>query len=121
MTSLANKKMSNSDLRKFGLVTAVMLLLFFDLLIPWIWKIDLPIWPVYAAGVLTLMALAWPASLGPVYRVWMRFAEALGWVNTRIILGLFFSPLVLILFLLPFLCESPVDQPDYMVGTKKIW
>jgi hypothetical protein len=36
------------------------------------------------------MALALPTWLGPVYKIWMRFAEALGWVNTRIILSVIF-------------------------------
>jgi hypothetical protein len=36
------------------------------------------------------MALILPAALGPVYKVWMKFAEALGWVNTRIILSVVF-------------------------------
>ena len=36
------------------------------------------------------MALIAPASLRPVYKVWMRFAGVLGWINTRIILGLVF-------------------------------
>lgn len=82
--------MSPKELRKFGLVTGGMLILFFDLLIPWIWDLSMPLWPLIVAGVLATMALVFPASLGPVYKVWMRFAEALGWVNTRIILGVIF-------------------------------
>ncbi len=35
--SKSDAKMSPKELRKFGLVTAGMLILFFDLLIPWIW------------------------------------------------------------------------------------
>ena len=85
-----NKEMSNGELRKFGLVTAAMLVLFFDLLIPWIWGMAMPLWPLQAGAVLVVMALVVPAALRPVYKVWMRFAEALGWVNTRIILGLIF-------------------------------
>ena len=88
--SAANKEMTRKDLRKFGLVTGAMLVLFFDLLIPLIWGVAPPLWPVIAAGVLATMALLLPASLGPVYKVWMRFAEALGWVNTRIILSVIF-------------------------------
>jgi len=88
--SAANKEMTRKDLRKFGLVTGAMLILFFDLLIPWIWDLNRPLWPVIVAGVLATMALLIPASLGPVYKVWMRFAEALGWVNTRIILSIIF-------------------------------
>ncbi|NND69354.1 MAG: sxtJ [Halioglobus sp.] len=82
--------MTPRELRNFGLVTAVMLVLFFDILIPWIWGIALPVWPLIAASVLVLMALLVPKALGPVYIVWMKFANVLGWVNTRIILGLIF-------------------------------
>ena len=88
--SKSDAKMSPKELRKFGLVTAGMLILFFDLLIPWIWDIDRPVWPLYPAVILVSMALIIPAALGPVYNVWMRFAEALGWVNTRIILSVIF-------------------------------
>jgi hypothetical protein len=31
-----------------------------------------------------------PAVLRPVYRVWMRFAGLLAWINTRLLLGIFF-------------------------------
>ena len=88
--SASGAEMSNKELRKFGLVTGAMLILFFDLLIPWIWGFAMPLWPVVVAGVLAAMALLWPASLRPVYKVWMRFAESLGWVNTRIILSVIF-------------------------------
>lgn len=89
--SAADKPMSKQELRKFGLVTGGMLILFFYVLIPWIWDLDpRPTWSLKAAGVLAAMAIILPASLGPVYKVWMKFAEALGWVNTRIILGVVF-------------------------------
>jgi len=85
--------MSPSELRKFGLVTAAMLVLFFDVLIPWIWDFAPPVWPLVVASILILMALVYPKSLGPVYTVWMKFANVLGWINTRIILGLIFYTL----------------------------
>jgi len=88
--SKSDAKMSPKELRKFGLVTAGMLILFFDLLIPWIWDIARPVWPLYPAVILVSMALIIPAALGPVYTIWMRFALVLGWINTRIILGLIF-------------------------------
>ena len=94
--SMSGAEMSNKELRKFGLVTGGMLILFFDLLIPWVWGFPMPTWPLVpswsmkVAAVLAGMALILPASLGPVYKVWMRFAEALGWVNTRIILSVIF-------------------------------
>jgi Saxitoxin biosynthesis operon protein SxtJ len=88
--SKPDAKMSPKELRKFGLITAAMLILFFDLLIPWIWDIARPVWPLYPAGILVTLALIIPAALGPFYTIWMRFALVLGWINTRIILGLIF-------------------------------
>ena len=88
--SKPDAKMSPKELRKFGLVTAGMLILFFDLLIPWIWDIAMPVWPLYPAIILVSMALIIPAALGPFYTIWMRFSLVLGWINTRIILGLIF-------------------------------
>ncbi len=82
--------MTPQELRKFGLVTAGMLVLFFDILIPLLWGIALPTWPLIAASVLILAALLLPRALGPVYIVWMKFANVLGWINTRIILGVIF-------------------------------
>jgi len=47
------------------------------------------------------MALVWPRSLRQVYRLWMTVGEMLGWLNTRIILGILFygmfTPLGLIM------------------------
>ncbi len=60
----------------------------------WVWVAAAA--AVFAAG----GAFAFPL-MKPVYTVWMLFAFALGWVNTRVILGVFFylvmTPLGLIL------------------------
>ena len=37
-----------------------------------------------------VLALVWPRSLTQVYRLWMTVGEVLGWINTRIILGVLF-------------------------------
>ena len=42
------------------------------------------------AALFLLIALVAPTALGPIHRYWMRFAEALGWLNTRILLILIF-------------------------------
>lgn len=88
--STINPNMSDKELRKFGLLTAAMLLLFFDILIPLIWGIAMPVWPLVPAAVLAFLALTLPGSLKSFYAVWMKFATVLGWVNTRIILSLIF-------------------------------
>jgi hypothetical protein len=50
----------------------------------------LRLWAVGLAILLLLPALIRPTSLRLPYRGWMTLGEALGWVNTRIILGAIF-------------------------------
>ena len=51
-------------------------------------------WALVAGIVLLAPALVAPRLLAPVYRIWMTIGEALGWVNTRILLGIAFYGLV---------------------------
>lgn len=46
------------------------------------------------AGVFFLTGLFIPCVLGPFYRTWMRFAALLAWVNTRILLTVFYIVIV---------------------------
>ena len=108
--SQSSKKMSNKELRDFGLVTGGMLILFFDLLIPCIWGFPPPMWPLIAAAILASMALILPASLSPVYKVWMTFAEALGWVNTRIILSVIFFLVFFPVGMIMRICNDPIRR-----------
>ena len=41
-------------------------------------------------GMFSLLASVCPAVLGPVEKGWMKFAAALAWFNTRVILGIAF-------------------------------
>jgi len=43
-----------------------------------------------AAAVMLLLAFAAPKVLDAPNRVWMRFARALGWINSRILLSILF-------------------------------
>jgi hypothetical protein len=51
-------------------------------------------WLVGLATVLIVCALVAPRALAPAYRVWTRLGNVLGWVNTRIVLGLIFFGLI---------------------------
>lgn len=107
---LINYQINRKELRTFGLVTAGMMVLFFGLLIPWIWSFAWPIWPWIAAVILITMALLAPASLRPVYIIWMRFAAVLGWINTRLILGLIFFLIFLPFGLIMRLFNDPMRR-----------
>ena len=47
-------------------------------------------WAMVTAAGLVVPALLLPKILAPVYRVWMALGHILGWVNTRIVLGVLF-------------------------------
>jgi saxitoxin biosynthesis operon SxtJ-like protein len=55
---------------------------------------DPRLWALAVAVGLIVPALTVPRVLAPVYRIWMTIGDALGWVNSRILLGLVFYGLV---------------------------
>ncbi len=89
----------------FGLVAGGLVAALFGLLFPWLRGRGVPAWPWAAAAVLVAAALGAPALLSPVYRGWMAIGGALGWVNTRILLGAVF-----------FLVVTPIGAVMRMTG-----
>jgi hypothetical protein len=62
---------------------------------PWVVRGQGPRWWALAlAAALILAALVRPTSLRLAHRAWMTLGNALGWVNTRIILGIVFYGLI---------------------------
>lgn len=57
-------------------------------------------WALVLTGLLGIPALLFPRILGPAYRGWMAIGQVLGWINTRIILGVLFYTLFLLMGLL---------------------
>lgn len=88
---------TKKDLRSFGLIFAAGICLIFGLFFPWVFDKPTPPWPWIVGGVSAGLGLTIPMALKPVYTVWMKIGHVLGWINTRIILGLvfflFFFPL----------------------------
>jgi hypothetical protein len=88
--------LDNTGLRKFGLTTGAIVVVLFAFLFPWIFNIEtMPMWPWILAGILWLPSILMPSVLRPVYTIWMKIGHGIGWVNTRIILGLLFYVMVL--------------------------
>jgi hypothetical protein len=92
------------ELRKFGFVFAAGLVLIFGLFFPWLLEKPSPYWPWIIAAVSAGTALVLPLALKPVFQLWMKIGHVLGWINTRIILGIvfftIFAPVALLLRLL---------------------
>jgi hypothetical protein len=89
------------ELRKFGLIFATGMVLIFGLFFPWILEKPSPSWPWIVAAVSAGSALLLPQVLKPVFLLWMKIGHVLGWINTRIILGvvffIIFAPVALLI------------------------
>lgn len=88
-------EMTDAELRKFGLMTGAILIGLIGCFLPWLGGGVEKIlrWLPYVApvgGALIAWALAHPASLIHFYKPWMKLAEGLGFINTRIILFILF-------------------------------
>ncbi len=83
-----------TELRKFGLVMAAAIAVVFGLALPWLFGRPWPAWPFWLAGAFVAFAAVWPRALAPVQRGWLKIGHALGWVNSRIVLSLFFFAVV---------------------------
>ncbi|MGF1642059.1 MAG: SxtJ family membrane protein [Thiotrichales bacterium] len=77
-------------LRRFAWIIGGLIAVCFGLLLPWLWRYAMPAWPFALGALLALWGTVAPGSLRPVFHGWLKFGAALGWVNTRIILGAMF-------------------------------
>ena len=76
------------EFRKFGKTMGIFLILsgfFSSFFAP-----DFAIPMLLIGGLILLLGLIYPAALRPVFILWMSFATSLGFIMTRIILGLIF-------------------------------
>ncbi|RVU84204.1 sxtJ [Leucothrix sargassi] len=112
-------------LRDFGLIMAGMLILMFGLVFPWLFNFKTPYWPFIAALIFATFALLKPMLLAPVNRVWLKLSIVLGWINTRLIMGVMYFflivPMGLVLKLLgkdPLSNQLLKDASSYRVISK---
>lgn len=122
MTHHSIPELDRAGLRRFGLSTGAAVAVLFGLVLPWIFGFAWPRWPWYLAGTLALMAVAIPAALGPVYRVWMRFGLLMSKITTPLILGIVFFgvvfPMALVMKIIkrdPMAREFERDKDSYRV------
>ena len=85
-----NKKASKKELRKFGFVFGFGLPLFIGFLIPALGGHTFKPWTILIAIPTLLISTFKPSLLSIPYNIWMKIGYILGWINSRIILGLIF-------------------------------
>ncbi len=77
------------ELRRFGLLLGTLVLAVFAG-IPFLRRHAVLAWPWLVAALLWIPALVAPGALSYLRRGWMHLGEALGWLNTRVILSLLY-------------------------------
>ncbi len=90
-------EVTRSDLRKFGFIMGGMFALIFGLIFPWIGdktKDAWPMWPFIVMAVFWVIAAIAPQTLRPINHIWLKIGNVLGFINTRIILGLMFFVMI---------------------------
>src|SRR5919106_1349987 len=81
------------ELRNFGLIVGGIFLIIG--IWPLVWRGEgMRLWALGIGAVLVPLGLIIPAVLAPVFKVWMKVGHVLGWINTRIILGILFYGLI---------------------------
>jgi len=87
------KQVTIKDLRNFGLIVGGI----FGLIAFWPLVVrgqQIRIWAISVSVALLVPAIVAPSTLEPVHRVWMKVGHVLGWINTRILLGIVFYGIV---------------------------
>ena len=87
-------RLSRAEARKFGFVLGGAFAALAGIV--W-WRGHASLLPVFAgiAGVLIVLAVAWPVALRPVHRAWMAFGLQLSRITTPIFMGLVYFLAVL--------------------------
>ena len=125
---------SNKILRKFGFFVGIGLPVLVGLILPLFSGHAFRYWTLWIGLPLLFMAILKPALLFYPYKFWMSIGHILGWINSRIILGLIFViillPLSLIMKVLGYdplmlktnkLSTYKKERPNHKINLKKIF
>ena len=100
-----NKK----ELREFGFLIGFGIPLIIGWLIPTLISHSLRIWTIYFGLPIIFLSIFKPTLLKNLYKVWMKLGHILGWINSKLILGvIFFIVLLPIAFLMKSMGYDPL-------------
>ena len=96
-----NKLTSKKKLREFGYLIGVGVPFIFGLILPFITGHNFRLWTLFISIPVLIIGIFSPAKLNNVYKLWMKLGHIMGWLNSKIILGLVFllvlQPIALIM------------------------
>ena len=84
------KVITKKQLREFGIIVGLFFPLIIGWLIPFLSGHLFRFWTIFVALPFLIIGVAKPQLLLYPYKLWMKLGYFLGWINSRIILGLIF-------------------------------
>ena len=118
------KSISKKQLREFGFLIGFGFPIFIGWILPSIWGHLFKMWTLWVGIPSLLIGVLQPRLLFYPYKGWMILGHALGWINSRIILGLVFlivlQPIAIIMKLIGYdpLRKKKRDQQSYRENKK---
>ena len=108
------------DLKDFGLVIGIGFPLVIGFLLPLLFGHEYRLWTLIIGFIFLLLSLISPLSLKIPFKVWMKFGNILGWINSRIILSLvYILVLIPISMIMNFLGHDPLNLKKIQCKTYK--
>ena len=102
------KNLSKKTLREFGFLIAFGFPIIIGWFIPFIFSHSFREWTLWVGIISLMVTLIKPYSLYYPYKIWMKLGYILGWINSRIILGLVF---ILVLVPIAFIMKMTGYDP----------
>ncbi len=83
-------KTSEKQLRDFGKIVGLGLPIFMGFIVPFLTGHSFAIWTIFVGLIIFSLGYIKPSLLFVPYKFWMAIGNVLGWINSRLILGLVF-------------------------------
>ena len=83
------------EIRSFGFLFSLLVVLIFAGLMPWVFNHSMSVWPWAVSTVTSLLAVLAPSALRPLHSLFIKLGTFLGFINTRILLFIIFFGLFL--------------------------
>lgn len=110
---------SKKSLRKFGIIIGIILI---TIAIIFLWNsVSWKVMLLTLGGILLLNGIFLPNNLKDIYKIWMGFAFALGWIVSRIILTILFVFILTPLGLLAKLFGKEFLDINFSKKNKSYW
>ena len=119
-------KISKKILKEFGLIVGFSFPILIGLILPVLSGHTFRIWTLFIGLPLIFLSILIPSSLLYFYKAWMQLGYILGWLNSRLILGLVFifvlQPIALIMKIIGHdpLRLKRMNQTSYKVHKKDL-